>query len=78
MVADVVNHPVAVAAKDFFRAAVAETLAIAKAAGKAAAGLTGVVGQGVRDLVSSTIPAQFTPAIATARGSPKGGGRGTA
>ena len=76
MVANVTNNPLALVAQKLFRAAVAETLAIAKAAGKAAAGLTGVVGQGVRGLVSSTIPAQFTPAIATARGSPKGGGRG--
>ena len=78
MVADVTNNPVALVAQQLFRAALAEIRTIAKAVGEATAGLTGVVGQGVRGLVSSTIPAQFTPAVAVAHDLPDRGGRGTA
>lgn len=73
MVADVTNHPVALAAQNLFRAAVAETLAIARAAGKAATGLAGVVGQGVRGLVSAAITPQSTPAVAHAQIHPRQG-----
>ena len=71
MVADVTNNPVALVAQQLFRAALAEIRTIAKAVGEAATGLTGVVGQGVRDLVSSTIPSQPIPAVTSAQAPPR-------
>ena len=78
MVADITQHPAALAARDFFKSVVAETIKMMETVKSAATGLAGVVGQGVRDFVSSTIPAQFTPAVAVAHDPPDRGGRGTA
>ncbi len=77
MVADITSHPKALAVRDLFRAAVAESLAIAKAVGKAATGLAGVVSGGLKGIVSATIPSRAAPAVTKAQGPPNRGGRST-
>jgi hypothetical protein len=60
------------AARGVFRAAYAEALRMAEAIKGAAAGLAGagVVGDGLKEIVSATIPSQATPAVANAQGPP--------
>jgi hypothetical protein len=58
------------AARGVFRAAYAETARMAEAIKGAAAGLAGVVGGGLKGIVSATIPSRTTPAVAKAQGPP--------
>ena len=74
MVADIMNHPAAVAASNLFRTALQETIKLAQAISGAAKGLAGVVSEGLKDMVASVAPSPTSiPGVAAG---PPGAGRG--
>ena len=74
MVADIMNHPAAVAAGNLFRTALQDTIKLAQAISGAVKGLAGVVGEGVKNAVAPNMSAAPSiPALATAQGPPRGG-----